>query len=239
MGCGPPAVERSGRMRAPLSMPDMTGDPTHDPAAETPDESGPQSGVPTSGEGSGPAATDTTDTAGHRLSAGLSIGNRVVVRYRLEEGSEARATDFLGELIARNDDFLIVDTKKERVKLIRADVIAAKDVPPAASRPGPAHERVGVDDLELLMAKGWVATERAALGDWVLRSAGGFTGRANSALVVGDPTLPVGKAIDYVEHWYAERDAAPLFQVPGEPGFSVADVPAGAALLERGYLPGG
>ncbi len=89
------------------------------------------------------------------------------------------------------------------------------------------------------MAKGWVATDQAGLGDWVLRSAGGFTGRANSALVVGDPSLPVDKAIDYVERWYAERDAAPLFQVPGEPGFSVADVPAGAALLERGYLPGG
>ena len=89
------------------------------------------------------------------------------------------------------------------------------------------------------MAKGWVATDRAGLGDWVLRSAGGFTGRANSALVVGDPTLPVGKAIDYVERWYAEREAAPLFQLPGEPGFAVADVPAGAALLERGYVAGG
>ena len=89
------------------------------------------------------------------------------------------------------------------------------------------------------MAKGWVATDRAGLGDWVLRSAGGFTGRANSALVVGDPSLPVDKAIDYVERWYAERDAAPLFQLPGEPGFAVADLPAGAALLERGYVAGG
>jgi len=220
-------------------MPDMTGDPTHDPAAETPDESGPQSGVPTSGEGSGPAATDTTDTAGHRLSAGLSIGNRVVVRYRLEEGSQARATDFVGELIARNDDFLIVDTKTERVKLIRADVIAAKDVPPPASRRGPAHERVSADDLERLMARGWVATDRAGLGDWVLRFAGGFTGRANSALVVGDPSLPVDRAIDYVERWYAEHDAQPLFQIHGEPGFAVEEVPAGAALLDRGYAAGG
>ena len=223
-------------MRAPLSMPDMTGDPTQDPAAETPDEGSLPVDDPTSGEGSDRPATDTP---GHLLTAGLTIGNRVVVRYRLEEGSQARATDFIGELVARNDDFLIVDTKKQRVKLIRADVIAAKDVPPPASRPGPAHERVGADDLEVLMAKGWVAPDRAGLGDWVLRSAGGFTGRANSALVVGDPSLPVDKAIDYVERWYAERDAAPLFQLPGAPGFDVADVPAGAALLERGYVAGG
>ncbi|WP_260439695.1 GNAT family N-acetyltransferase [Humibacillus xanthopallidus] len=214
----------------------MTGDPTHDPAAETPDESARLSAVPASGEGS---AAPATDTPGHRLSAGLTIGSRVVVRYRLEEGSRARATDFIGELIARNDDFLIVDTKKERVKLIRADVIAAKDVPPPASRPGPAHERVSADDLEKLMAKGWVAIDTAGLGDWVLRSASGFTGRANSALVVGDPSLPVDRAIDYVERWYAERDAPPLFQVHGEPGFAVEDVPTGAALLERGYAAGG
>jgi ribosomal protein S18 acetylase RimI-like enzyme len=217
-------------------MPDMTGDPMHDPAAETPDEGSPQGGVPTSGAGSGGPGTDT---AGHRLSASLTIGSRVVVRYQLEPGSQARATDFVGELVARNDDFLIVDTKKERVKLIRSDVIAAKDVPPPASRPGPAHERVSADDLETLMAKGWAATDRAGLGDWVLRSAGGFTGRANSALVVGDPSLPVDKAIDYVERWYAERDAPPLFQVHGEPGFAVEDVPAGAALLGRGYAAGG
>ena len=217
-------------------MPDMTGDPMHGPAAETPDEGAQPAGVPTpDGAPDGPA----TDTAGHRLSAGLTIGSRVVVRYRLEPGSQARATDFVGELIARNDDFLIVDTKKERVKLIRADVIAAKDVPPPASRPGPAHERVSADDLETLMAKGWVATDRAGLGDWVLRSAGGFTGRANSALVVGDPSLPVDKAIDYVERWYAERDAAPIFQVPGEPGFALDDLPVAAALLERGYAAGG
>ena len=121
-------------MRAPLSMPDMTGDPTHDPAAETPEEGSRPADVPTSGEGSDRPATDT---AGHLLTAGLTIGNRVVVRYRLEEGSQARATDFIGELVARDDDFLIVDTKKQRVKLIRADVIAAKDVPPRGEPSGP------------------------------------------------------------------------------------------------------
>jgi len=178
-------------------------------------------------------------TTGHRLTAGLTVGSRVVVRYRLEEGSEAAATDFLGELVARNDDFLVVDTRTERVKLVRADVIAAKDVPPPASRPGRAHERISADDLEKLMAKGWQPLDRGGLGDWVLRASEGFTGRANSALVVGDPSLPLEKAIDFVEGWYAERGRPAIFQVHGQPGFTVADDPTAAALLERGYTAGG
>ncbi|MEW1953835.1 GNAT family N-acetyltransferase [Terrabacter sp. NPDC080008] len=180
-------------------------------------------------------------TTGHRLTAGLTVGGRVVVRYRLQEGDEsgAAATDFLGELVARNDDFLVVDTKTERVKLIRADVIAAKDVPPPASRPGRAHERVSADDLERVMAKGWQAVDQGGLGDWVLRAAEGFTGRANSALVVGDPSLPVDKAIDFVERWYADRGLPPLFQVHGPAGSDLAAAPAAAALLERGYTVGG
>jgi GNAT superfamily N-acetyltransferase len=201
-------------------MPDMTGDPTDGPADET-------------------GFASSTDTPGHRLSAGLTIGSRVVVRYRLGEGAEAGATDFLGELIARNNDFLVVDTKTERVKLIRADVIAAKDVPPPASRPGHAHERISADDLEKLMAKGWQALDRGGLGDWVLRASEGFTGRANSALVVGDPSLPLDRALDFVEKWYSDRGRPAVFQVHGERGFAVEDVPVAAALLERGYAVGG
>ncbi|MBC9821817.1 GNAT family N-acetyltransferase [Terrabacter sp. MAHUQ-38] len=213
-------------------MPDMNGEPTHGPTDETGPEPGSQHHP---GEGS----LGGTDTAGHRLTAGLTIGSRVVVRYRLEEGSQAAATDFLGELVARDNDFLIVDTRTERVKLIRADVIAAKDVPPPASRPGRAHRRISADDLEKVMAKGWPAVDRGGLGDWVLRASGGFTGRANSVLVVGDPSLPLDPAIDFVESWYAERDRPPLFQVHGEPGFVAEDQPAVAALLARGYAVGG
>ncbi len=217
-------------------MPDMNGEPTHGPT----DETGPETtSSDRTAKGSEPTPPSPTDTTGHRLTAGLTIGSRVVVRYRLAEGAEAAATDFLGELVARNEDFLIVDTRTERVKLIRADVIAAKDVPPPASRPGRAHERVSADDLEKVMAKGWQATDRGGVGDWVLRSSDGFTGRANSVLVVGDPSLPLDKAIDFAEKWYAERDRPPIFQVHGERGFAAEAIPAAAALLERGYAVGG
>ena len=221
-------------------MPDMNGEPTHGPTDETGPETVPETVPETHPEADpGTASLGTTDTAGHRLTAGLTIGGRVVVRYRLEEGADAAATDFVGDLVARNTDFLIVDTKTERVKLIRADVIAAKDVPPPASRAGRAHERVSADDLEKLMAKGWQAVDRGGVGDWVLRSSDGFTGRANSALVVGDPTLPLDQAIDFAEKWYADRGRPPIFQVHGETGFEPADQPVVAALLERGYVIGG
>jgi ribosomal protein S18 acetylase RimI-like enzyme len=221
-------------------MPDMNGEPTDGPTDETSLEKGTEKDIDAGTETGTETRTGTgTDTAGHRITAGLTVGSRVVVRYRLAEGAEAAATDFLGELIARNDDFLIVDTKTERVKLIRADVIAAKDVPPPASRPGRAHERISADDLEKLMAKGWQALDRGGLGDWVLRASDGFTGRANSALVVGDPSLPLDKAIDFVEKWYSDRGRPTVFQVHGERGFVVEELPVAAALLDRGYAVGG
>ncbi len=221
-------------------MPDMNGEPTDGPTDETNPHEGTESSFETS-SGGGPVevAGDVTDTLGHRLSAALTVGSRVVVRYRLAEGAEAGATDFLGELVARNEDFLVVDTKTERVKLIRADVLAAKDVPPRASRPGRAHERISADDLEKLMAKGWQALDRGGLGDWVLRASEGFTGRANSALVVGDPSLPLDKAIDFVEKWYSDRGRPTVFQLHGERGFVVEELPVAAALLDRGYAVGG
>src|SRR3954467_1740354 len=136
MVSGPPAVERSGADAAPPSMPDMNGEPTHGPTDETTSEGGlggglgggPQGDLESSDDQQPPeGSAGRGDTEGHRLSARLTVGERVVVRYRLHEGSKAAATDFLGELVARNEDFLVLDTKTERVKLIRADVIAAKD----------------------------------------------------------------------------------------------------------------
>jgi ribosomal protein S18 acetylase RimI-like enzyme len=231
-------------------MPDMTGQPPHDPTDETPSSEG---GSGASGRASGPAfgapyeaaRQALTDTPGHRATARLTVGGRVVVRYRLAEGEDAGATDFVGELVARNDEVLVVDARAgrqgetERIKLLRADVIAAKDVPPPASRPGRAHQRVSPDELEKLMARGWPAVDRQGLGDWLLRSSSGFTGRASSVLAVGDPSLPLDRAIDFAEKWYADRGARPIFQVHGRSGFAVAEQPLGAALLARGYEAGG
>ncbi len=69
---------------------------------------------------------------------------------------------------------------------------------------------ISIDELERTTARGWRAPEEVPLGDWVLRAAGGFTGRANSALALGDPGLPLPAAIGQVRAWYAERELPAL-----------------------------
>jgi ribosomal protein S18 acetylase RimI-like enzyme len=84
---------------------------------------------------------------------------------------------------------------------------------------------ITIDELELAALPGWRAAEEHRLGDWVLRAASGFTGRANSALAVGHPGLPLDEAIGAVRHWYAQRGLPAMIAVPVPP-----DVPAGSEL---------
>ena len=89
--------------------------------------------------------------------------------------------------------------------------------------------------LERVAALGWLATETAGLGDWLLRASRGFTGRANSVLPLGGPGRPVDDAIAHCARWYADRGLPLRFQVPllsddsldarlGEHGLAVVDV---------------
>lgn len=68
----------------------------------------------------------------------VPVGARVVVRYALPAGSEAGASDALGELADRSDDSCTIATKRGAVTIAFRDVIAAKTVPPA---PAPRHRR--------------------------------------------------------------------------------------------------
>ena len=58
----------------------------------------------------------------------IQAGMRVVVRYRLPDG---RATDALGILLSADASHLVVDGKRGVETIPVADVIAAKEVPPA------------------------------------------------------------------------------------------------------------
>jgi ribosomal protein S18 acetylase RimI-like enzyme len=69
-------------------------------------------------------------------------------------------------------------------------------------------------DLERVAAAHWRGTEEEWLGDWLLRAAGGFTGRANSALPLGDPGLPLDDALAVVTRWYRDRGLPPMIAVP-------------------------
>jgi hypothetical protein len=74
--------------------------------------------------------------------------------------------------------------------------------------------RAAIIDLERVAARHWRGTDEHWLGDWLLRAAGGFTGRANSALPLGDPGVPLDEALARVCDWYRVRGLPPMIAVP-------------------------
>jgi GNAT superfamily N-acetyltransferase len=84
--------------------------------------------------------------------------------------------------------------------------------------------------LERLAARSWRGLEEQPYGDWLLRASGGFTGRANSVLTVGDPPTALPDAVQAVARWYRERGLRPRAQVP-LPGAEAAD----AAFEQAGW----
>lgn len=69
-------------------------------------------------------------------------------------------------------------------------------------------------ELERAAALGWRASEEERLGDWLLRAANGFSGRANSALTIGDPGTSLTAAIGEVVRWYGARGLPAMVAVP-------------------------
>ena len=80
---------------------------------------------------------------------------------------------------------------------------------------GQSRSPLGVTDLERLAARGWRGSEEEPLGGWLLRAGGGFTGRANTALVTGDPGRPLPEAVGAVAAWYRARGLRPGVALPG------------------------
>jgi ribosomal protein S18 acetylase RimI-like enzyme len=83
-------------------------------------------------------------------------------------------------------------------------------------------------DLEQLAARSWRGLEEERFGDWLLRASGGFTGRANSVLVVGRSPVDLPAAVAAVTGWYERRGLRPRAQVP-MPGGERADDALAAA----------
>lgn len=64
--------------------------------------------------------------------AATDVGQRVVVRHRLDDG---RATDVLGELIELTDQHLVVRDRFGALhRIVSVEIVAAKVVPPAPPR---------------------------------------------------------------------------------------------------------
>ncbi|TDC38012.1 GNAT family N-acetyltransferase [Micromonospora sp. 15K316] len=154
------------------------------------------------------------------------VGHRIVVR-RIVGIREGRPlfSDALGELVELDETHLTLSTAQGPLRVPRDEVHRAKRVPPAR-RPTAA----AVVDLELAADEAWPAPTHERLGGWLLRAADGWTGRANSALPVGDPDRPLPAALDTVERWYAERGLTPMVNTP----LPLA-TPVGAELDARGW----
>jgi len=167
------------------------------------------------------------------------VGHRVVLRRHAGTvDGRARYTDVLGELRAWGEEAVVRTASGEEVAVPRSQIAAAKRVPPPPPRrepsvPGPpGPDPLGVEDLELerIAALGWRGLETARLGGWELRAGGGFTGRANSVLPLGDPGVDLDEALERVVAWYAERGLPARVQVP-----LPARAGLHAALLARGW----
>ncbi|MEU8260080.1 GNAT family N-acetyltransferase [Micromonospora sp. NPDC048999] len=154
------------------------------------------------------------------------VGHRIVVR-RIVGIREGRPlfSDALGELVELSETHITLTTDRGRLRVPVDEVHRAKRVPPAR-RP----TATAVLAVELAADEAWPAPVRGRLGDWLLRSAAGWTGRANSALPVGDPDRPLPAALDAVQRWYADHGQPALVNTP----LPLA-TPVGAELDTRGW----
>ena len=64
----------------------------------------------------------------------LTPGVRVVVRRRLGPDEELLYSDVLGELLAVDDDGVLIETRRGPVHVPGQDIALAKTVPPAPAR---------------------------------------------------------------------------------------------------------
>lgn len=141
------------------------------------------------------------------------LGARVVLRRR-RSAAERRdggppLTDVLGVLTAADGASLSVRTRTGVLETVASgDVVAVKEIPVRAV------PRRDIRALEAAAALAWPGLETASLGGWLLRAGGGFTGRANATVPLGDPGLPVAAAVEEVQRWYAQRRLPARFQLP-------------------------
>ncbi len=144
------------------------------------------------------------------------VGTRVVVRYAVGgtgPGGGPAMTDVVGRLLALGPAAARVERRDgTAVDVPLGAVVAAKTVPVRPLRRRGASA-IDAEELTRITSRGWPAVESVPLGDWELRASGGFTGRANSVAVHGDPGVPLADALMLVEAFYAARDLPPVVQV--------------------------
>ncbi|MFI6399999.1 GNAT family N-acetyltransferase [Rhodococcus coprophilus] len=144
--------------------------------------------------------------------AGVPLGSRVVLRYRLPAGYSHPMTDVLGELVSV-DPVVAVRTADERLVQVSPSAVVA--LKPIGTRPIRTSE---IRSLEHAAAAGWPGLEQQWIDGWFLRAGGGFTGRANSAAPLGEPGTVADPADPHVRarmrDWFASRGLPLRLLVP-------------------------
>lgn len=144
------------------------------------------------------------------------VGKRVSVRQLAEiTDGHPTFTDTVGVLVSWDSGVVCVTRRDGRTaRIAESSLVAGKVVPPAPARRPAGVPAATARALEEAAARAWPAPETERLGEWTLRAAGGFTRRANSVLVTGDPGLPLADALARITPWYAARGLPVLLQIP-------------------------
>jgi ribosomal protein S18 acetylase RimI-like enzyme len=150
------------------------------------------------------------------------VGTTVTLRVQTPVGP----IGVVGRLVAADAETWSIRRRDGSVSVIKITAIeAARVVPPGRA------QRASADEVARIAALGWRAPELQQLGDWLLRAGGGFTGRANSVLALGDPGMPLDSALEAAERWYVDRGLPPRVQLLDR------ETPVGLAALldQRGW----
>lgn len=145
-----------------------------------------------------------------------AIGTRIVVRHEtggVGPSGGPEMTDVLGHVRAVDETSVTIELRDGRSRTIElGTVVTWKPVPPRPLRRRRATA-IAPEELTRIASRGWPASESVPLGDWELRAAGRFTGRANSAAAIGSPGVAFDEAEAQVRAFYAERGMPALAQV--------------------------
>ncbi|WP_291588910.1 GNAT family N-acetyltransferase [Comamonas sp. UBA7528] len=123
--------------------------------------------------------------------------------------------------------------------------VSAAGAPPASPVPDASSVPAGSDcSLPLVAGAGtasvarleqrsfnaWPAVRTAVMDDWLLRSSGGYTKRANSANALQAGAMLDGGLLQAIEAWYARQQLPAIFRLS-----PLADAQGDALLAARGY----
>lgn len=147
------------------------------------------------------------------------VGRRVVVRHLLPGQTGPSGGPAMSDVVGWVRDLDARAIRIERrdgsyASVPIQDIVTAKAVPegPKRRRTRPAHA-IDAEDLTRICTRGWPPVDTSYVGDWQLRAASGFTGRANSVAVHGDPGVDDMTALQRVVAFYAARGLPARAQV--------------------------